>query len=163
MNNMPLDAATEPKLIEVFITSSLAAILNSSKHPWPGYTYDYWSPLTWEDRMKEPAATSYRAVKAVAEMAMWYFKENNKPSFDVTAMNPPLVFGLVINDQKLDSLHLQCECLEFVSGQTKEVTYATAAWIDMRDNGQAHVLNMEAKGNERHFVTAGLYTAQDSS
>lgn len=142
---MPLDAATEPKLIEVFITSSLAAILNSSKHPWPGYTYDYWSPLTWEDRMKEPAATSYRAVKAVA------------------AMNPPLVFGLVINDQKLDSLHLQCECLEFVSGQTKEVTYATAAWIDMRDNGQAHVLNMEAKGNERHFVTAGLYTAQDSS
>lgn len=156
-------AATQPQLRKIVYTSSFGAIVDQAKEPWPGHVYtdDQWSPLTWEDGIAGPQASSYRVSKKYAELELWDFKRNQKPSFDVAAICPPLVFGPIINDQTLDTMNTSNQVIwKYLSGQTAEVGDLARGFADVRDVAQAHLLAMEAKGSERYIVTAGLFTEQ---
>ena len=48
----------------------------------------------------------YCASKKIAEEACWEFQKKEKPSFDITAINPPMIFGPPEQELKsLDSLN----------------------------------------------------------
>ena len=86
-----------PSVKHVVITSSFAAIVDGSKGFWPGHSYseDDWNPMTLEDAKENPMM-GYRASKTFAEKAAWDFIEKEKPSFTLSTINPPMVFGPVV-------------------------------------------------------------------
>ncbi|KAL7784640.1 hypothetical protein V8C37DRAFT_395507 [Trichoderma ceciliae] len=76
-------------------TSSFACILDLGKGYRPGYTYTEkdWNPMTYAEASKADTSAAYCASKALAERAMWDWVEAEKPSFTLTSINPPWVFG----------------------------------------------------------------------
>jgi hypothetical protein len=50
-----------------------------------------------EEGNKQNPMEAYRASKTLAERAAWEFVETNKPSWDISTINPPLVFGPIIH------------------------------------------------------------------
>ncbi|CUS10896.1 unnamed protein product [Tuber aestivum] len=79
------------KAVMVVITSSSASIMDLNKlNNGTGYTYteDDWSPTTLEAGLLDP-----RAPKKFPEKAAWDFVKQEKPNFDITSVNPPLLFG----------------------------------------------------------------------
>jgi nucleoside-diphosphate-sugar epimerase len=96
-----------PSVKTVVITSSFAAIVNPSKGLWPEHTYSEadWNPMSLEDALSHPAK-GYTASKAFAEKAAWNFMEIEKPSFTLTTIMPPLIFGPIAGTvSSLDSLN----------------------------------------------------------
>ena len=53
-----------------------------------------WNPITLE-RIHEHPLNGYRLSKKLAEIAAWDFVRNESPKFDITTINPPMVFGPV--------------------------------------------------------------------
>ncbi|KAL7942846.1 hypothetical protein V8C42DRAFT_330545 [Trichoderma barbatum] len=84
-----------PNVRRIVNTSSFACILDLGKGYRPGYTYTEkdWNPMTHAEAAKADNATAYCASKALAEKAMWDWVEAQKPSFSLTSINPPWVFG----------------------------------------------------------------------
>lgn len=87
-----------PSVKRVVITSSFAAIINSTKGFWPGHTYseEDWNPITREEAEENPMQ-GYRGSKTFAEKAAWDFLEKEKPNFTIATINPPMVFGPVVS------------------------------------------------------------------
>ncbi|KAM0471129.1 hypothetical protein ACHAP7_009246 [Fusarium lateritium] len=85
-----------PSFKRVVHTSSLAACLDPSKDPRPGYVYTEsdWNPTTFEEAkaMKDPVAL-YIASKALSERAVWTWMETENPRFELTCLNSAMVFG----------------------------------------------------------------------
>ncbi|KAG8688192.1 methylglyoxal reductase (NADPH-dependent) gre2 [Ceratobasidium sp. 394] len=99
-----------PAVKRVVVTSSFSAVFDPSKGDRPGYAYSEkdWNPVNTllgfpyleqsliysakitEEEAKTPI-TGYRAAKKLAEKAAWDFIDNNKPSFDLVTINPPMV------------------------------------------------------------------------
>jgi nucleoside-diphosphate-sugar epimerase len=52
-----------------------------------------WSPRTWEDGVNGHIGVAYSVSKKFAEKAAWEFMDNEKPHFDLIALNAPGVFG----------------------------------------------------------------------
>lgn len=88
-----------PSVKRVIITSSFAAIINFNSHP-PVYSEKVWNPVTYEQALNP--ALSYPGSKKLAEEAAWAFMRDEQPSFALTTICPPLVYGPVAN--RLDSL-----------------------------------------------------------
>lgn len=87
-----------PRVKRVVITSSFAAIIHPDKGFWPGHEYseEDWDPITLKQAMENPMA-GYRASKTFAEKEAWKFMEMENPSFTITTINPPMVFGPVVS------------------------------------------------------------------
>lgn len=81
-----------PTVKRVVITSSFASVVDSSKGLRPGYVYteDDWNPVTYEQG-RENALVGYYASKKLAEQAAWDFVRDEKPSFSITTICPPMV------------------------------------------------------------------------
>ena len=80
----------------------------------------------------------YRASKTFAERAAWDFVKNEKPSFDIATINPPMVFGPV-NPQVADlkSINTSNErVLDFIRGKYKDEgklpPTGVYLWVDVR-------------------------------
>ncbi|KAF4637385.1 hypothetical protein G7Y89_g685 [Cudoniella acicularis] len=80
----------------VVLMSSIAAILSPRD---PGYIY---SEKDWNEKSQQEVARLgsgatgydiYAASKTAAEQAFWKFRDNKKPSFAMTAVNPTFVGG----------------------------------------------------------------------
>lgn len=106
---------TAPSVKRVIITSSFAAVGDFSQIPDAGKTYTGadWNPITWEEALAtKDWSVAYRASKKFAEKAgeldarpsrviltslayvpAWDFVEQEKPGFDLVALNPPMVYG----------------------------------------------------------------------
>ncbi|KIV86932.1 hypothetical protein PV11_02508 [Exophiala sideris] len=144
----------------VVITSSFAAIMNPTNPP-KVYNEETWSDMTWE---KALAATQggivYRASKAFAEKAAWDFVETHKPTFALTVLNPPLIYGPVIHEiTSLANLNTSNKrILNMMHGNT--VSPGTPIFVDVRDLALAHVRSIEISeaANQRIFFTAGIGT-----
>ncbi|KAJ7731808.1 NAD-P-binding protein [Mycena maculata] len=154
----------------VVVTSSTAAVINSSPEP------QVLSELNWNDHdVKEveekgraaAPGVKYRASKSLAERAAWDFakKYQGEIGWDLSVLNPPWVFGPTIHEVSTPdglnaSAHLMYEAL------TKPGVAAGAGgacWVDVRDLALAHVraLQKEAAGAERIIVSAGPFSWQD--
>lgn len=158
-----------PGVKRVVVTSSFAAILDADKlnPPWPGkvYTEEDWNPVTWERAINDPVNT-YRGSKTFAEKAAWDFVKDEKPNFDLVVLNPPMVFGPIVNDQTLATLNTSNQRVNgYLSGQLKEVQPSGVhLWIDVRDLALAHVLavTVPGAGGHRFFTLAdGTYSNQE--
>ncbi|CCA67680.1 related to aldehyde reductase II [Serendipita indica DSM 11827] len=167
LNLLHAVAKFAPRVKRVIITSSFAAMINESKGNWPGHEYneDDWNPITDQQALSGGIVT-YRASKTFAERAAWNFVADKKPSFDLVTLNPPMVYGPIINTQRLSALNESSQRFwKFLSGQMKEIpTSSSPLWVDVRDVAAAHLAAYEkpAAGGKRFFIVADeWYSNQD--
>ncbi|KAI8183184.1 hypothetical protein K4K53_004664 [Colletotrichum sp. SAR 10_77] len=133
-----------------------------SKGLWPDHTYDEkdWNPITLEQALENPGF-GYSASKTFAEKAAWSFVENESPGFTLSTINPPLVFGPVVQElASLDALNTSNQFIRsFILGAAKKEISPTTnpIFADVRDVAFAHVMAMEKEeaGNQRFFITGG--------
>lgn len=140
-----LKSAKDSKSIKrIVITSSFAAVVDTSKPVPTKFTEDDWnefSPKTLEEKGKDVSPVdAYRASKTLAERAAWEFVEKNKPGWDIATMvryspdfpfenellkyvliiqNPPFVIGPIIHQvSKPESLNTSIAAFYgFLSGK----------------------------------------------
>lgn len=112
----------------------------------------------------------YAASKTLAEKAAWEFHNTHKPAWDITTLNPPLVYGPTL---------LPVNTPADIGG-TQSIWYGTViaagekdkdqlgekngyAWVDVRDVAEAHVRSLEKgeAGGERIIVSSGSYIWQE--
>ena len=145
------------------VTSSTAAIL-------PGldfvkdkvFTEDDWNPCTIEIGISEPSK-SYFVSKTFAEKAVWEFVKTQEPHFQVSVVNPSIVFGpqaYEIKDKsKLNSLS---EILAgiFRSKADDQFPQLAGVLIDVRDVAKAHLVGFEKDEaiNKRLLLANELFT-----
>lgn len=149
-----------PSVKRVIITSSFAAIINFNSHP-PVYSEKVWNPVTYEQALNP--ALSYPGSKKLAEEAAWAFMRDEQPSFALTTICPPLVYGPVAN--RLDSLDnintSNSRIRDIILGKFSNAIPPTMLylWVDVRDVAHAHVqaIDIPEAANERFLVTAGHY------
>ena len=151
-----------PTVKRVVVTSSFASVINPFEGNRPGYTYTEadWDPVTKEQALSD-RANSYRGSKTLAEKAAWDFVEQEKPSFTLATMNPPLVLGPVLPYlQTLDNLNTSnLRIADILTGKAKDEIPATVTflWVDVRDLALAHVraAELDDAASKRFLVTAG--------
>ncbi|WYZ36867.1 hypothetical protein EsH8_II_000373 [Colletotrichum jinshuiense] len=159
--------ASAPTVKKVVITSSFAALVNPGNGNWPEHTYSEgdWNPVTLEEALRDPG-TGYRASKTFAEKAAWDFLKNERPSFDLSTIAPPLILGPVVNHlSSLQTLNTSNQFLRAViSGHAKERIPDSPGylWVDVRDVALAHVKAMELPeaSNKRFFAAAGYFNSR---
>ncbi|CAN9092440.1 unnamed protein product [Alternaria alternata] len=153
----------------VVITSSFAAMADASKGPRPGHVYqeEDWNPVT-EQEAQANAIMAYSAGKTFAEKAAWDFLAGENPAFDIAVINPPMVFGPVINGlETLENMNTSNQrILEAAQGKFQDEipdNNLLYLWVDVRDVAAAHVAALEqpAAANKRFFTVAGYYSHRE--
>ena len=154
-----------PSVRRVAITSSFAAIVNPKGHP-KKYDESIWNPVTLEEALGDKF-TAYRGSKTLAEKAAWDFMENEKPSFQLSTLCPPFVFGPVVHYlNSLESLNTSnARVRDIMQGRMKEklIPTGTFIFVDVRDLALAHVRAVEVPeaAGQRFLITAGYMTNKD--
>ena len=160
--NVLRSCAAVPSLERVVLTSSFAALMNSSTNP-PDYTYTEadWNHDSAPDAdgvfPEPPTAHAYRWSKTVAEKAAWDFVAANRGCFDLVTILPPMVLGQ--NKQCLDSLaDLNQSSLllhKLLSGEAEAVPPGSVGFTDVADVARAHILAAETAGaaGERYLCS----------
>ncbi|KAF1973563.1 NAD(P)-binding protein [Bimuria novae-zelandiae CBS 107.79] len=85
-----------PQLKSFVVLSSIAAVRNLTPPP---YTFtekdwnDFAEPMVMQNGKDTPGFMIYVASKAAAEKAFWAWRDEKKPSFAMSALNPVFVIG----------------------------------------------------------------------
>ncbi|KAI2627721.1 3-beta hydroxysteroid dehydrogenase/isomerase family protein [Hypoxylon sp. NC1633] len=155
--------AYAPAVKRVILTSSYAAMVDYGKPLTHVYTEVDWNPITTEQAYSS-APFAYLASKTFAEKAAWDFIKAENPSFTLTTMNPPMVYGPVIHSlASLDSINTSnARFVSLLRGSPSAPCPPTVNYlfIDVRDLALAHVLALEKPeaADQRFLVTAGNYS-----
>jgi nucleoside-diphosphate-sugar epimerase len=160
-----------PQVSQVVITSSFAAISNLDKQNDPTFVHDesVWASVTWEQATTDLSYT-YRGSKKFAEKAFWDFIEQEKPNFTGTTVNPPLIYGpLVQKVDNIDKINTSSKIVyDLLHSKEAEnpLSYSEnlSLWVDVRDVALAHVVPLEKPveaAGRRLFTTPGFYSNQD--
>lgn len=147
----------------VVVTSSFAA---SCKMPFPlkdpGFVYneDSWSDITREAATNDnDLLSAYCGSKYYAEKAAWEFVETEKPSFTLTTIQVPYVWGPPVNNIGLKNLNTSNEVIQnLLDGKNgQEFGMMVPFYIDVRDAAKTHVVAMKSPGlaNKRCFSVGG--------
>ena len=159
-----------PQLQTVVLTSSIAAVSDPEKtkagHHYVEADFNDWAvPLAESEN--PPNGVFYTASKAASEKAFWKFRDDKKPFFTMSAVNPSVVTGPPINPPKEASgLNATLEpTWNLLSGAAKEIpaNIGTAGYIDVRNVAAVHVwcaTHPAEAANHRFFTTAGRGTSQ---
>lgn len=155
----------------VVITSSFAAILDSTRKGHIVYTEKDWNISSAENAEKlgkdQEGPDAYRASKTMAERTAWQFVEENKPSWDLVTINPPLVFGPILHQVNApDKLNTSVGFVwGLLHGSKKEgdLLAPSGNCVDVRDVAYAHVeaLVRPDAGNNRFATSLGPFVYQD--
>ena len=154
--------ANAPTVKRVVVTSSFAAMVDVKKPLSHTYTEADWDPVTKSEAFQNPLA-AYRASKTFAEKAAWDFVEREKPNFQLSVCNPPLVLGPIVHYlNSLEALNTSNQRIrDLITGAAKSKCPPTGnyLWVDVRDLAEAHVLAMEKEetAGRRFFVTKGNF------
>lgn len=153
-------AAKYPEIKRVVVTSSFASIVDILAGLRPGYTYteSNWNPVTYPEAVAATnGAFAYCASKKLAEEAAWKWVDEHKPSFTLSTICPPWVFGPSINP--ITSLEHVGESTgliwKLINGSFKTVPEIDfAGFADVRDVAVAHLkaFENEAAGGQRFLV-----------
>ena len=159
-----------PQLEIVVLTSSIAAVSSPDKNK-AGHHYteadfnDWAEPLAKSEN--PPNGVFYTASKAASEKAFWKFRDDKKPFFAMTAVNPSVVTGPPINPpSEASGLNETLRpAWNLLSGSLSEIppNIGTAGCIDVRDVATVHVwcaTHPAEAANHRFFTTAGRGTNQ---
>ena len=151
----------------VVVTSSFAAIANYDVDTIASNTFneDSWNEITWETS-KGNALDGYYGSKTFAEKAAWDFVKENKPNFILSTVNPVYVFGpQAFASDATGTLNTSAEIINSILKlkPDDEVPSTTAAFIDVRDVAEAHLVAFENKDVEgqRLLLSSGRFTGQD--
>ncbi|KAF8608519.1 NAD(P)-binding protein [Ceratobasidium sp. AG-I] len=163
-----------PGVQRVVVTSSVAAVLDASKPTGTIYTENDWNVSSIKEVEEKGKAAAggdkYRASKTLAEKAAWAEVEQQKPSWDLATINPPMVFGPIL--QQVDdpsSLNTSVAMLYKILHTKEEdldkdtLNTPNANFVDVRDVALAHVRALEVPeaGGQRFIVAGGPYSWQD--
>ncbi|KAF5334248.1 hypothetical protein D9611_014571 [Ephemerocybe angulata] len=170
--NYPLSSQRDSsyKLKRIVITSSVAALWTPS----PGartFSEDDWNTqyVSEVERLgsKTDPMTVYGASKVMAEKAAWEFynAHRSEVQWDISVINPSLVFGPAIQPPKSASdlpstLKLWWDSVIEPSSKPDVMTLSIPnGWVDVRDIAEAHVRAMETAeaGGERIIVSEGTF------
>lgn len=159
-----------PNITRVVLLSSCAAILDVFKGNNPGkiYTEEDWCPITKEQSLAGDIGLSYYGAKTHAEKTGWDFVKAKNPKFSFVSLNPPFVFGPIINHvtsiKDIGTSNSQLWTLIDGSQKGGEIPASFVwAWVDVRDLAEAHLLAYERKdvANQRFIIAAGNYTNKE--
>lgn len=153
-----------PSVKRVVITSSFVAIHDVWQQQKRCYSESDWNSITWEQALENPG-NAYRGSKKFAEEAAWKFIAQQRPTFDLVAINPPLIFGPILQQlTSLDAINTSNERIRsIIQGKWKQTGIPPTGvflWVDVRDVALAHLkaLRKSAAGNRRFLVAAGHYS-----
>ncbi|KAF3058387.1 putative NADPH-dependent methylglyoxal reductase GRP2 [Daldinia childiae] len=136
--------AHAPTVKRVVITSSYAAMVDYGKPLTHVYSEVDWNPIT-EEQAYSSAPFAYLASKTFSEKAAWDFVKDEKPGFDLTTINPPMVYGPVIHAlSSLDSIN---------------TSNARFTWL-WHTSG---ALEKPEAAGQRFLVTAGNYSNAEAA
>lgn len=111
--------------------------------PYFTYTGADWNPLTYKESAdpSTSAVVAYRGSKKFAELEAWKYLEDNKPTFDIVTLCPPMTFGPVVHPvESVDKLNESNAMLWKVAHGAQPLPLARVPfWIDVRDLATAHV------------------------
>jgi NADPH-dependent methylglyoxal reductase len=130
----------------VVLTSSFAAILDTTKGYRPGHTYTEkdWNPMTYAEATTADGPTAYCASKGLAEAAGWEWMKANSPNFTFSTINSPWIFGPNIAAIKdLKKLNESTHAIWSLIGAEKIPPTDFAGFADVRDVAQAHLAALE--------------------
>ena len=156
-----------PQVTNVVITSSLAAMMDGVS-PSGGkitLTNDMWNPITW-DKVETPME-AYAASKTYAEKAARKFYEDERPSYKLATVNPPMVVGpQVFDDLVPKEMNSSNEMVSMVTklppSTEPQATFPFFPSIDVRNIAEFHVLAFEKEklADERIAVAASACVGQ---
>ncbi|KAF4959509.1 hypothetical protein FSARC_10714 [Fusarium sarcochroum] len=162
-------AATEPSIKSVVLMSSIAAILDIKKELPARFTEADWNDAALATVKKlgkeSPKPLIYFASKVAGERAFWEFRDETKPSFAMTALNPTFVMG---PQPGLESISKIGSTTGFIwqvfSGQEiPQPISPSPGFVDVRDIARVAVFSVDHpdKANgERFLLTGGLVPPQ---
>jgi nucleoside-diphosphate-sugar epimerase len=120
-------ALNEPSIKSVLLMSSVTTVWSDNGGPTQTWTEADWNqaPLDVFNKLGNdtPFGTLYPASKVAAERAFWHFRDEKKPHFAMTALQPALVAGRPLVPFK-EPLHSMTSIWKALTG----VTVADAAW-----------------------------------
>jgi NADPH-dependent methylglyoxal reductase len=131
--------------------SSGAAFIDPSQGKGPGkhYTTEDWNPTTYEQAVAGGAGLAYMASKALAERAMWKWKdEHPSTSFDLVSVAPAAVFGkqylgALEGKQTVDlkNLNLSIKTIWAIASpevaKTTDTSFHMGGWVYVSDLAEA--------------------------
>ncbi|QPC58215.1 hypothetical protein HYE67_000446 [Fusarium culmorum] len=162
-------ALTEPSIKSVVLMSSIAAISGAGNPSSNRVTEADWNDAALEAVKKlgkeSPGSLIYVASKVAGERAFWKFRDEKKPSFTMTALNPTFVMG---PQPGLESISKIGGTTAFIwqvfSGQdTPKPIIPNPSFVDARDIARVAVFivdHPEKANGERFLLTAGLVPPQ---
>ncbi|CAH2350419.1 putative NADPH-dependent methylglyoxal reductase Grp2p [[Candida] railenensis] len=166
-NALSAIATYGPQIKKVVVTSSYAAIGHHDVDAVASNTFteDSWNEITWE-RSKGNALDGYYGSKTFAEKAAWDFVKEKKPNFTLSTVNPVYVFGpQAFASDATGTLNTSAEVINSILKlkSDDEVPSSAAAFIDVRDVAEAHLVAFENKDVEgqRLLLSSGRFTGQD--
>ncbi|KAK2023390.1 NAD dependent epimerase/dehydratase [Colletotrichum zoysiae] len=160
-----------PAVKRVVVTSSMAAMIDIFRPPVSDPPKIY-GDRDWLEVSRRDAEASgnphlpYVASKALAEKAAWAFVEEEGPAFDLATVNPPMVYGPLLDASALgsprdlnQSNHGLYETF-FAPGLAEASPVPPAflhLYVDVRDAARAHLLaaTRPAAGGHRFVVCPG--------
>jgi nucleoside-diphosphate-sugar epimerase len=152
-----------PTLKHIVLTSSIAAIISTKEAPY-NFTEKDWNNESEVELARlgpeTPGKEIYRASKALSEKAFWKFRDEHKPSFTMTTVNPAFVYGplAALPEDPEKIAETVKPIYDILSGKPLPPPAAgTGAFVDVRDVAALHVLAVE-KGevmNGERYIAAG--------
>ncbi|UZJ52813.1 hypothetical protein CBS101457_002133 [Exobasidium rhododendri] len=155
-------AKKEPSVKKVAITSSFAAVVDFTKGGpnRPGYVYtkENWNPHNREDA-KGPVA--YAVSKKLADKAAWDFVEKEKPQFEISTFNPPMIYGQTLQPGvTLSSLNTSSKTIyTLISSADAMPDDRLPLFCHASDVGDAHVrwLSSKTASPQRYLLFGGRF------
>ena len=149
-----LDTCNKLGVKKVVLTASTACIYVTygtmpEEHV---YTEQDWSPIELLTEKKN----WYSLSKTKAEKLAWEMSKESSCTFELSTMNPTLIYGPQLPGQK----HLNtssCAIVAYFDGSTHEIEDSCKSIVDVRDVAEAHVAALEkdnAMGN-RYLLICG--------
>ncbi|AEO56629.1 hypothetical protein MYCTH_45943 [Thermothelomyces thermophilus ATCC 42464] len=165
-------AVKEPKIRSFVLMSSIAAMLQQPDEQQYTYTEADWN--NWAEAAvaqmgkATPGPIIYSASKAAAEKALWGFRDEHKPSFTVTSINPCFVAGpALVPPATFGDINRTNRLIpEVYSGVPLEEAGRKGAlvhYVDVRDVARLVVFAVdhpEATNGERYLLAAHHSPAQ---
>jgi dihydroflavonol-4-reductase len=129
----------------VVLTSSMAAVTDE-----PDSTRTL-TEADWNTK-SSLSRNPYYYSKTVAERAAWQFVSQEKPGFDLVAINPFMVIGPSLTAGLNTSNQL---FVDLVKGTYPGIIALTWGFVDVRDVAEAHVRAMERPAAHGRYLCAG--------
>lgn len=157
-----------PLIKDVVVTSSFAAIMNSSSSHPPKeskFTEESWNPVTYEEALASPF-NAYIASKKFAEEEAWNFVKKEKPQFKLSIVNPTYVFGPQLKDADVKgTLNTSAEVINSLLKlkANDQIPDLQGPFTDVRDVAKAHLIafeNSDAEG-QRLLLWEESFTSQE--